>query len=271
MSLSGLLARFRSEPPTPPAPPPPADPDTVGFIDMAISGWLNEDADELAPDYPISGEDVVVDVGAGDGGMAIFCARRARETVLIDQDDARLERTVERLRAQGCERVRAWPGDAAALALPDGFATRVICTEVLEHVEDPQQVMRELVRIGRPGALYLLSVPAAAAERLQTHVAPHLYFEKPNHIRIFEPEEFARTVEDAGLVIESRRTHGFFWTLYWMFFWQSGVPFGQSSPVLDAWTRTWAELLRTQDGPRIKAVLDGFAPKCQAIVARKPG
>jgi SAM-dependent methyltransferase len=286
MSLSGLLARLRppraaappSEPapqaaPAPPAPAPEqrCDGEYVGFVDMSLSGWLNEDLGELAPGFPVSDDDVVVDVGSGDGGMATFCARRARETILIDQDEGRLSGTLERLREGGLERVRGQPGDAGALPLPDALASRVVCTQVLEHVEDPAQAMRELVRIGRPGALYLLTVPHAVSERLQLRIAPPFYFEKPNHVRIFEPDEFTRLVEDAGLVVEGRRTHGFFWALYLVFFWQSGVELAKGSdPVLDAWCRTWAELLRTKDGPRIKAMLDELAPQCDTIVARKP-
>jgi SAM-dependent methyltransferase len=283
LSLSGLLGRLglaRTGPP--PSEPPPAlapaepqerrDAEYVGFVDMSLSGWLNEDANELAPGFPVSGEDVVVDVGSGDGGMATFCARRAREVVLIDQDEERLKGTLERLRGEFGERVRGHPGDAAAVPLPDAFASRVVCTQVLEHVEDPAQVMGELVRIGRPGALYLLSVPAAVSEKLQKHVAPPFYFEKPNHIRIFDPDEFARVVEEAGLVIEGRRKHGFFWAMYLVFFWRSGVELAKGSdPVLDAWCHTWAELLRTPEGPGIKALLDELAPQCDTIVARKPG
>jgi SAM-dependent methyltransferase len=239
---------------------------------MAASGWLNQDTHELAPGFRVGAEDVVVDVGSGDGGMATFCARRAADTILIDQDEARLSRTLENLRGQGLERVRGEPGDAAALPLRDGLATRVVCTQVLEHVDDPDQVMCELARIGRPGALYLLSVPAAASERLQLKLAPPIYFEKPNHVRIFEAEEFARVVQDAGLVIEGRHSHGFFWTIYLAFFWQSGVELAKGSdPVLDAWARTWGELMQTREGPRIKAALDQLAPQCDTIVARKPG
>jgi SAM-dependent methyltransferase len=281
LSLPGLLARFRSARAAPPAAPSPApneapqerrDAEYVGFVDMALSGWLNEDANELAPGFPVGPQDVVADVGSGDGGMATFCARRAGEVILVDQDADRLTRTLEHLRGQGLERVRGEPGDAGALPLPDGFASRVVCTQVLEHVDDPALAMRELVRVGRPGALYLLSVPAAVSERLQLRVAPPFYFEKPNHVRIFEPDEFAKVVQDAGLVIEDRRSHGFFWAMYLLFFWQSGVELAKGSdPVLDAWCATWAELLRSREGPRLKAVLDELAPQCDTIVARKPG
>lgn len=244
--------------------------DAVGLEDMIQGGWFNDASGEAAPGFPVSADDVVVDVGSGDGGLATFCARRAQRTVLVDVDAERMERAVEAVRRNGGREVSGHAGDAARLPFPDGFASRVICTEVLEHVDDPAAVMAELFRIGRPGALYLLSVPNAVAERLQQDIAWSIYFEKPNHIRIFDPDAFTRLVEDAGLVIERRCPHGFFWTLYWMFFWKSGVDLGASHPLLDAWTRTWQLALASPDGPQIRAKLDALAAHSNALVARKP-
>lgn len=238
---------------------------------MILSGWFNDESDEAAPGFKISAEDVVVDVGSGDGGLATFAARRAGETVLVDQDAERLARAVATVLEQGGRNVRGAPGDAGALALPDGIASRVICTEVLEHVDDPAKVMSELVRIGKPGARYLLSVPNATAERLHQGLAWPIYFEKPNHIRIFDPEAFTRLIEDAGLVVENRCPYGFFWTMNLMLFWQAGQPLGSSTPLTEAWARTWNLVLQSPDGAKIKAKLDGLAAQSNALVARKPG
>lgn len=283
-SLSRLFARVRGaapapspspQPPPPPAPqPPPApapDASAVGLKDMILSGWFNDECDEAAPGFRIGGEDVVIDVGSGDGGLATFAARRAAQTILLDTDAERLERAVATVRDQGGRNVRGLPGDAAAIALDDGAVSRVICTEVLEHVDDPAKVMAELARIGRPGARYLLSVPSASAERLQQGLAWSIYFEKPNHIRIFEPEQFTRLVEDAGLIIESRCGYGFFWTMHLMLFWQAGQPLGTSTPLTEAWAKTWDLVLQSPEGAKIKAKLDAMAGQCNALIARKPG
>lgn len=285
LSLSSLLAGRRPAPSPEPAAPPaevPASPpapaaadgrDTalVGLTDMMRAGWFNADTSEAAPGFGIGEDDVVVDVGAGDGGLGIFSARRARETILIDQDADRLDRAVATVRSEGGRNVRSLPGDAARLPLPDGVASRVICTEVLEHVDDPAQVMAELVRIGQPGALYLLSVPGAVAERLQIGIAADSHFQTPNHIRIFDPEDFTRLAEAAGLVVERRCGYGFFWTMHWMLFWQSGQPFGTSTPLTEAWTRTWDLVLQSPHGSLIKERLDDLAGHTNALVARKPG
>lgn len=49
--------------------------------------------------------------------------------------------------------------DVQAIALPDDSEDCVICLEVLEHVPDPFQAARELVRIIRPGGRLFLTVP----------------------------------------------------------------------------------------------------------------
>ena len=49
--------------------------------------------------------------------------------------------------------------DAHHLPVEDACADTLICTEVLEHVADPQQVVAELSRILRPGGHLILSIP----------------------------------------------------------------------------------------------------------------
>lgn len=244
----------------------------VGLADAVADGLYNSETGELAPGFPITKDDVVVDAGCGEGGMAGFCARQGAHVIMVDTDSTVLEKAVKRALRDAPGGAEGHIGDASALPLPDAIATRVICTEVLEHVDDPAGVMKELLRVGKPGALYLLSVPGAASERLQHHVAHPSYFAKPNHIRIFQTEDFVRLVEDSGLIIEKRIPYGFFWTMHWLFFWQAGNEFGKGeNPLLDSWTNTWREVMQSRDAASIRNALNELAPKAIAIVARKPG
>jgi SAM-dependent methyltransferase len=258
------------------APPPPAndplDPFRVGLHDAELNGWYNKATGELMHGCPIGPEDVVLDVGCGDAGAMAFCANRGAHVILADVDGAKIAKAAERLAHSPARKVQFFETDCDPLPLPDATATRVVCTEVLEHVDDPTAFMAELVRVGRPGAIYLLSVPDPAPEGLQQHLAPAVYFQKPNHIRIFEREEFAELVRKAGLTVEQRYYQGYFWAMWWVLFWQSGLPLetAASNPVLENWTRTWQALLDSKDGLRTKRLLDRFMPKSQLIVARKP-
>jgi len=52
--------------------------------------------------------------------------------------------------------------DAMALPFRDGAFDRVYCSEVLEHVLDPESVIREMRRVLAPGGIAVISVPNEA-------------------------------------------------------------------------------------------------------------
>ncbi|WP_458071326.1 class I SAM-dependent methyltransferase [Rhodanobacter sp. BL-MT-08] len=242
----------------------------LGLVDAGLSGWYLSDSDEVFQGVPISAGDVVVDVGCGDGGAVLFCAERGAEVIAVDIDADVIADIAARLANSSASAYATHVSDSDPLPLADGIATRVICSEVLEHVDDPARVLSELVRIGKPGAIYLLTVPDPLHETMQKHVAPDAYFEKPNHIRIIERQQFADMVRQTGLIVREQRYYGFYWGMWWALFWACGVELGESHPVLDNWSATWKAVLKTRRGVELKRKLDQFMPKSQLIVAHKP-
>ena len=244
----------------------------VGLQDSMETGWYNAGTGELAAGFPIAAEDVVVDVGCGDGGAANFCARQGAHVILADMDAERLAGAAARLRDTPARKIEAHVTDADPLPLPDACASRIICMEVLEHVEDTAVLMAELVRVGEPGALYLITVPGEVQERMQKQLAPPQYFERPNHIRIIDPSSFGAMLETAGLTIERRYAYGFYWAMWWTIFWQCSVSLEAAAdhPLLAAWAQTWSLVLKDREGLHIQALLNDLMPKTQVIIARKP-
>jgi SAM-dependent methyltransferase len=249
------------------------DPFLLGLHDAQLSGWYNHETNELMTDFPIGPDDTVIDVGCGDGGALRFCAEKGARVILADMDEERITRAAEWIAEKSPGRVEMHVTDANPLPLRDACVNRIICMEMLEHVDDPAVVMAELVRIGAPGARYLITVPDTVQEKMQQHLAPKSYFEKPNHIRIFERAEFDALVLNAGLVIERRSFYGFYWAMWWLLFWECNIDFAgmPRHPVLDNWARTWASVLATEGGLKVKHVFDRLMPKNQVIIARKPG
>lgn len=249
----------------------PSDVSDHGTRDARLSGWYRTDTGELYTGVPVGPEDVVVDVGCGDGTIAYFCAMRGARVILSDIDPAALAHAGCRFANMPADRFHRIVTDSNPLPLGDGTASVVICTEVIEHVDDCAQLLSELVRVGRPGARYLLSVPDPIAEELQRPVAAPAHYEKPNHIRIIQRDAFVRMVGEAGLRVESHSFGGFFWSIWNLFFWITGnEAFSTPHPLLDSWTHTWEALLDTPRGTEVKAILDSLLPKNQIIVARKP-
>lgn len=62
--------------------------------------------------------------------------------------------------------------DAAAVPVEDGCFDAILCTEVLEHLKEPIQVVREMARILRPGGRLILTAPLGSG----IHQEPHHYY-----------------------------------------------------------------------------------------------
>lgn len=244
----------------------------IGLIDMAFSGWLRNETGELLEGFAIGAEDSVLDIGCGSGGYTLFCGRQGAEIFVADITQANVDVAVARLRETRARAVHSLVTDGNPIPLPDGRLSKIIAMEVLEHVEDPARFLRELVRVGKPGAQYLLAVPDAAGEHGQKGFAAAAYFQKPNHIHIFEREDLDRLIEEAGLVIERRVHYGFYRTLWMYFFWASAQSELSAPwhPLIEQWDKTWGMLLSLPQGALVKKALDEILPKSQVVIARKP-
>jgi SAM-dependent methyltransferase len=255
-----------------PAQPAADPPMPISERDEQMSGWRNSATGELFTGVLVTADDVVADIGCSDRPeVARFCAERGAHTILVDTNTEGLARLKTALSAVDPALLTFVDGQEAGIPLPDGAASVVVSTEVLEHVDDPAAFMAELVRIGRGGARYILSAPDPVAERLVKRIAEPGAFRKPNHVRIFEREEFTALVRDAGLVIERQVPIGFFSALGWILFWADWVdPETMQAERLDSWARTWGQVMDCKDGRLVKEILDSAMPKSQLIVARKP-
>lgn len=264
-------------------PPATLSPRDVGLHDAVLDGWFLNDSGELLKGFAITADDCLLDVGCGEGVATLFAVRQGASVIFTDSEHDKVRDLARQVEAHGAKASLGLVSNSLPLPLADGCASKVVCMEVLEHIAEPEPFMAELVRMGRPGAQYLLSVPAPAGEHLQKGIAPASYYQSPNHVQIFSAERFAALVEEAGLVIEHRQASGFFWVMGMIFFWAGERAAGRDPggavrdriqppfmPLMESWARTWQDLLTQPGGVAIKQTLDSFLPKSQVIIARKP-
>jgi 2-polyprenyl-3-methyl-5-hydroxy-6-metoxy-1,4-benzoquinol methylase len=98
----------------------------------------------------------VLDVGCGSGGVGPGL-RRAGATRLIGIEVVPEQAELARARY---DEVVAAPVEEALGQLDGPFET-ILCLDVLEHLVDPEQVMRDLHRVAVPGARLQVSLPNA--------------------------------------------------------------------------------------------------------------
>jgi 2-polyprenyl-3-methyl-5-hydroxy-6-metoxy-1,4-benzoquinol methylase len=128
-------------------------------------GFYEELATILAPLEPRS----VVDVGCGTGHLLRFVVERMCGTpqriVGIDHSDAGLRRARELL-PSATWRVE----DIYDLSLDGERFDLVLCTEVLEHLHDPEEVVRVLRSLCATGGRVAITVPDGARDSWEGHV-----------------------------------------------------------------------------------------------------
>jgi ubiquinone/menaquinone biosynthesis C-methylase UbiE len=131
--------------------------DQVGSED-AVARWkaLSFDLLEAGPGA------VVVDVGCGLGddvrALALRTAPGGR-AIGVDMSESMIAEARRRSAggtAAGCEFHVA---DATSLPLGDAAADGCRCERLLQHVEDPGEVVREMARVVRPGGIVLAAEP----------------------------------------------------------------------------------------------------------------
>ncbi len=165
--------------------------------------------------------------------------------------------------------------DLAAIPVADARFDHVVCTQVLEHLPEPQRVIEELGRVLKPGGTLWLSAPLFYAE----HERPVRLL--PLHaVRAPAACSGARGFE----VLEIAWLEGYFGTLSY----QVRVPAGRSPPARAAYgggaragrspaPRAWHAARRPARGRRARRprrahkVVDAGLPKNHTVVARKPG
>jgi len=95
------------------------------------------------------------------------------------------------------------------LALPEryrGWATHAVCSEVLEHLDNPRAALENARSCLAPGGRLVVTVPAGPMSAFDRHIG---------HRRHFTPELLREVLENAGLEVPALYGAGFpFFNLY---------------------------------------------------------
>ncbi len=121
------------------------------FLDRWTRSAVLDRVGEL-PDHA-----TIADVGCSTGYLLEDLRERYREASLIGID---LVAAGLRTAHESLPEVRLLHADACALPLAGGTVDAVVSVNLLEHVPDDEQALREIARILRPGGRAVIVVPA---------------------------------------------------------------------------------------------------------------
>jgi 2-polyprenyl-6-hydroxyphenyl methylase/3-demethylubiquinone-9 3-methyltransferase len=146
----------------------------------------------------------VLDLGCGGGLMAEAMAERGADVIGVDPAVPAIE-AARRHAAERQLRIVYEAGRAEAIPLADASVDRVVCVDVLEHVDDLGACSREIARVLKPSGWFLFDtinrtplarwIVIGLYERV-LRAAPHGTHDPDKLIR---PAELRRHLESVGL------------------------------------------------------------------------
>ncbi len=155
---------------------------------------------------PIGPGSKILDVGCGSGRHT--CAASRLENVVAIGVDLRFEDVAEAKKRLVYEEELGQNGggswailvaDINCLPFADNFFDLVICSEVLEHIQDHDIAISEIVRVLAPGKDLVVSVPRRLPERICWSLSKDYGHSNDGHIRIYRKDELTGLLEGAGV------------------------------------------------------------------------
>lgn len=183
---------------------------------------LTVDYDKLS----LTDQDVVLDLGCGFGRHAYGAAARGARVIASDLSlpeliDIRSTLAAMHLSGEVSSEnsLELAASDACRLPFGNESFTKIIASEVLEHIPHDQQAIAELARVLRPGGMLAVTVPAWLPEKLcwmldEGYSAPQAV---GGHVRIYTQSNLEQKLKSAGLIpVDSHKAHALHSPYWWL-------------------------------------------------------
>jgi SAM-dependent methyltransferase len=153
----------------------------------------------------------LLDVGCGDASLLKYLQRRTAWKLKGVEPNPRVAAAV---RAAGLD---VDCGALEEMGYPGESFDAVTLTHVLEHVEAPGALLREIFRILKPGGMLLTETPNL--EALDRGVFGRFWwgYHLPRHLWHFTPETLAQLAAGAGFTLMGKRFQFTFGPMAWNF------------------------------------------------------
>lgn len=165
---------------------------------------------------------LLLDMGCGEGRHSIGALLETSANVIgLDLSIRDLEIAKSRLNDFNLSDISTFctfgVGNINDIPLESDSLDAVMCSEVLEHVDSPEESIQELVRVLKPGGVIALSVPRYLPELICWKLSKE-YSETPGgHVRIFKHKQLKDLAVNRGLEYQSFHwAHGLHSPYWWL-------------------------------------------------------
>ena len=179
--------------------------------------------------YSLNESGTMLDVGCGEGRHIFGIMQKYPEMKCIglDMDDDSLVKAeegyefFESISNAGAEFLK---GSAYSLPFQNNSLDLIVCSEVLEHLHQYNDAVKEIHRVLKPGGKFYASVPASWPEKICWALSKDYQNQPGGHLRIFNQSKLVSEISDAGFkFLSSDRFHSIHAPYWWIrcLFWNT--------------------------------------------------
>jgi ubiquinone/menaquinone biosynthesis C-methylase UbiE len=172
---------------------------------------------------------LILDMGCGEGRHSIGALLETPANVIgLDLSVQDLKIAKHRLNDFDLSDIKTFctfgVGNINDIPIKSASLDAVMCSEVLEHVDSPEESIHELVRVLKPGGVMALSVPRYLPELICWKLSKEYSQTPGGHVRIFRHRQLKDLAVNAGLEYQSFHwAHGLHSPYWWLqcMFWKT--------------------------------------------------
>ena len=172
---------------------------------------------------------LVLDMGCGEGRHSIGALLETPANVIgLDLSVQDLKIAKHRLNDFDLSDIKTFctfgVGNINDIPIKSASLDAVMCSEVLEHVDSPEESIHELVRVLKPGGVMALSVPRYLPELICWKLSKEYSQTPGGHVRIFRHSQLKDLAVNEGLEYQSFHwAHGLHSPYWWLqcMFWKT--------------------------------------------------
>ena len=179
--------------------------------------------------HELNQKGVMLDVGCGEGRhiFGIMQDYPLMKCIGLDMDKESLEKAEEgyeyfkSISKAGAQFLK---GSAYSLPFPDESIDLVVCSEVLEHLHEYNDAVKEIHRVLKPGGKFYASVPATWPEKICWKLSKEYQNQPGGHLRIFSQSGLISEINESGFkFLSSEKFHSIHSPYWWLrcFFWNT--------------------------------------------------
>ena len=179
--------------------------------------------------HELNQKGIMLDVGCGEGRhiFGIMQDYPLMKCIGLDMDKESLEKAEEgyeyfkSISEAGAQFLK---GSAYSLPFPDESIDLIVCSEVLEHLHEYNDAVKEIHRVLKPGGKFYASVPATWPEKICWKLSEEYQNQPGGHLRIFSQSGLISEIKESGFkFLSSEKFHSIHSPYWWLrcFFWNT--------------------------------------------------